>query len=198
MELVGRSSSSFTRIARMFALECGVAHTFRPVHDLLATDGDVYAGNPALKIPILVDEHGPLFGTENICRVLARRTPNVVLRGDLPARVVANMEELALHGLATSVSLIMTKAAGAEPPAKPRASLANTVGYLDAHVDALLAALPAERTLSFVEVALFCLVRHLPWRETMAVDAFTRLAAFADAFGSRASARETEYRFDQR
>lgn len=196
MELVGRSSSSFTRVARIFALELGVAHAFTPVHDLTSTDGAAYAENPALKIPILVDERGPLFGTENICRELARGAHGVVFRGDVAARVAANMEELALHGLTTSVAIIMGKATGGGVSAKASPSLARTIEYLDAHVDALRAALPAERTLSFVEVALFCLVRHLPWREVMNLDAYARLGAFADAFGARASARETEYRFD--
>ena len=195
MELVGRSSSSFTRVARIFALELGVEHAFRPVADLTSTDGAAYAGNPALKIPILVDAQGPLFGTENICRVLARGANGIVLRGDVSDRVVANTEELALHGLTTSVAIVMGKATGGGASTKSRESLERTIGYLDAHVDALLAALP-ERRLSFVETALFCLVRHLPWREVMNLDAFTRLAAFADAFGTRASARQTEYRFD--
>jgi glutathione S-transferase len=196
MELVGRSSSSFTRVARMFALELGVEHTFRPVLDLTSTDDTAYAGNPALKIPILVDEQGPLFGTENICRVLARGASGVVLRGDVTERVVANMEELALHGLTTSVAIVMGKATGGGASTKSRDSLERTIGYMEAHVDALLAALP-ERRLSFVETALFCLVRHLPWRDVMNLDAFTRLAAFADGFGARASAQQSEYRFDR-
>ncbi|MDQ3333687.1 MAG: glutathione S-transferase family protein [Myxococcota bacterium] len=196
MELVGRSSSSFTRVARIFALELGVEHAFRPVFDLTSANAAAYAGNPALKIPILVDEQGPLFGTENICRVLARGANPVVLRGDISDRLVANMEELALHGLTTSVAIVMGKATGGGASTKSRESLEQTIGYLDTHVDALLAALP-ERRISFVETALFCLVRHLPWREVMNLDAFARLASFADTFGARGSARQTEYHFDQ-
>ena len=50
-------------------------------------------------------------------------------------------------------------------PPKVSRSLENSLRYLDEHVDALLAALPGARTLSFVEVALFCTVTHLPFRQ---------------------------------
>lgn len=196
--LVGRSSSHFTRVARMFALELGVPFVFRPVLDLTSRDTSVYEGNPALKIPVWVDEEGSLFGCENICRALVRRAKrsDVVLRGDCAHRLVANAEELTLHAMSTEVTIIMSKAADASLPQKVHESLQNTVRWLDEHVDAVRAELPA-RSFSFFEIALFCLVTHLPWREVMEIDAFPRLVAFRDAFGTRASARATEYRFDQ-
>jgi glutathione S-transferase len=194
MEIVGRSSSHFTRVVRMFALELEVAHAFRPVFDLTVTDDAAYAGNPALKIPILVDERGPLFGTDNICRALAKGHAGVLLRGDVDDRLVANCEELVLHAMAADVAVAMARMTKTTTHAKLVPSLTNSVQYLETHVDALLAALPSRR-LSFVEVALFCLVRHLPWREIM--DVGPRLTSFADAYGARASARETEFRFDQ-
>src|SRR3954465_6345948 len=91
--LIGRSSSHFTRTARLFALELGVTHEFRPVLDITAMDPAVYGGNPALKVPVLVDDQGALYGTENICRALAVRSgraDQVVLRGQIGARLVAN------------------------------------------------------------------------------------------------------------
>src|SRR5690349_5279591 len=94
--LHGRSSSHFTRTARIFALELDVSHSFRPVLDITALDAAGYAGNPALKVPIWIDEHGPLFGTENICRELARRSGKAAscpLRGESADRLVANAEE---------------------------------------------------------------------------------------------------------
>jgi hypothetical protein len=68
--------------------------------------------------------------------------------------------------------------------------------YLDDNVHAVLAALPRDRILSFVEVALFCVLRHLPFREVMDVSSWTRLGDFARQFGERESAKSTEYRFD--
>src|SRR5438067_2371141 len=106
MTLVGRSSSHFTRVTRIFALELSVPHTFRPVLDIATVDPTGYADNPALKIPILVDARGPLCCTENICREVVRRSgrgAEVVLRGDLPDRVVANAEELTLHVMSAEV-----------------------------------------------------------------------------------------------
>jgi glutathione S-transferase len=196
--LVGRSSSHFTRTARIFALELGVAHGFRPVLDMTTLDATAYAENPALKVPILLDEEGPLFGTENICRALAVRSglrDRVVLRGDVAGRLVANAEEMILHAMSAEVVLITT---GQErvPPPKVRASLENALAFLEEHVERLVAALPPDRALSFCETALYCLVTHLPFRKIMAVDGYRALQAFCAVFGERAGARATAYRFD--
>lgn len=202
LSLVGRSSSHFTRVTRMFALELGVPHAFRPVLDLTSIEMANYAQNPALKVPILVDEQSPLFGAENICRELVRRSgidrERVVLRGDLADRVVANAEELTLHVMSAEVSLLMGKAAGSGHAAPPKVSpsLQNCLHYLERNLDALLAALPSARDLSFVEVALFCVVTHLIFREVMDVAPFARLNDFCTRFGQRDSARSTAYRFD--
>jgi glutathione S-transferase len=201
LTLVGRSSSHFTRIVRMFALELAVPHAFRPLLDLTSLDPAAYADNPALKVPILVDERGSLFGTENICRELVRRsgrTADVVLRGQVSDRIVANAEELILHAMSAEVSLIMAKLAGDARLAPPKVSrsIECILGYLDENLDALLAALPGGRAFSFVEVALFCVVTHLPFREILEVASWARLGDFCRRFGERESARSTGYRFD--
>src|SRR6185503_6684780 len=119
-----------------------------------------------------------------------------VLRGDVADRLVANTEELVLHVMASEVTLIMAKFAGAALPPKVTASIENSLDFVDAHLDAALAALPADRLTSFLEVALFCVVTHLPWREVMDVSRWTSLGDFVRDFGQRDSARATEYRFD--
>jgi glutathione S-transferase len=201
MEIVGRSSSHFTRVTRIFAIELGVEHTFRPVLDLSSTEANDYAGNPALKVPVLVDASGSLFGTENVCRELARRSgkaSSVVMRGDVADRVVANVEELTLNAMTSEVSLIMAKMAG-DPrlsPPKVSRSLENALRWLDDNVDAALATLPPARTLSFLEAALFSLVTHLPFRQVLDVSPWKRLGEHCARFGVREGARRTEYRFD--
>jgi glutathione S-transferase len=199
--IVGRSSSHFTRTARMFALELGVPHAFRPVFDIMSLDAVTYAGNPALKVPILVDERGPLFGTENICMDLVRRAgraSNVAMRGDVTDRVVANAEELTVHLMTAEVSLVTAKMVGDArlAPTKLLRSIEGTLGHLDAQIGAVLAALPEARALSFVEVALFCTVTHFTFRQTVDVAPWGHLGDFCRRFGERHSARETAYRFD--
>lgn len=201
LALVGRSSSHFTRTARIFALELGVPHSFRPVLDITSLEPANYADNPALKVPILVDERGPLFGSENICRELVRRSgkgAGVIMRGDLADRIVANAEELTLHVMSSEVSLIMAKMAGDVRLAPPKVSrsMENCLRHLDENIDAVLAALPPNRILSFVEVALFCTLTHLPFRQLMEVASWAHLGEFCRRFGARESARATEYRFD--
>ena len=51
--LVGRRSSVFTRLPLLFAETLGVACDFVPIGDMTRTDPQLYAGNPALKLPIL-------------------------------------------------------------------------------------------------------------------------------------------------
>jgi glutathione S-transferase len=203
VELVGRSSSHFTRVARIFALELAVPHRFRAVLDLTTLDANAYAGHPALKVPTLIDERGPLFGTENICRALlghsGKAPASVVMRGDTTDRVVANAEELVLHVMSSEVGVIMARASGPHSPLPPKLmpSMVNSLRYLDEHLDAALAALPPTRALSFLEVSLFCLVPHLTFREILDVSPFKRLVDFCAAFDARESAQATPYHFDR-
>ena len=143
-----------------------MTHTFRPVFDMTTFEAGAYAENPALKVPVLIMPDGPLFGTENICRELARRAQpgsKVVMRGDVSDRLVANAEELTLHAMMMEVSLITAKAAGDRtPPPKVQRSLENSVRWLDENVDRVLELLPQDRTLSFLEVTMFCLVTIFP------------------------------------
>jgi hypothetical protein len=85
---------------------------------------------------------------------------------------------------------------GAVPP-KPLCSIENSLTFLEHNIVGVLGQLPPARRLSFVEVALFCLLRHLPFREIMTLEAWPRHVAFANDFGQRESARATEYRFDK-
>lgn len=202
LQLIGRSSSHFTRVARICAHELNVSHQFRPILEIGSLDPAVFGENPALKMPILVDEQGPLFGTENICRELLRKSgqprTRFVMRGDLPDRAVANAEELTLHVMASEVSLIMGRAAGAghEPPPKLEPSMRKSLEHLERGLHAAVAALPSDRGVSFLEVTLFCAVTHLTFREVMDVSPFAQLAAFCAHFGERESAQATPYRFD--
>jgi glutathione S-transferase len=205
LTIVGRSGSHFTRVTRMFARELGVAHGFLPIMDLLSLDAATYAGNPALKLPILEGPGGTRFGALPICRELARHAasqPRIVWPEDQLDALSCNALELTLQGMATEVVLIMQKAAGGNPDSNPRhamklrASLERSVDWLDANVDAALAALPERRDLSFLEVSLFCFASHLPWREVLSLDAHENLRRFCAEFGKRASAIETPYRVD--
>ena len=140
LEIVGRSSSHFTRTARIFAIELGVEHGFKPVLDMATLDAAAYADNPAPKIPALLTSEGPLFGTENICREIVRRAAPgapVVLRGDIADRLVANAEELTFQAMLTEVTVILSKVANADRAAPPKLgpSLTNSLRWLDDNVD---------------------------------------------------------------
>lgn len=203
VQLIGRSSSHFTRVAMVFAHELGVPVELVPVHDITSADAAVFAGNPALKIPTLRRGGSLVFGAENICRSLAELAdPRLrvvwpeALRGDLSR----NAQELVWHCMAAQVQLVFGTMVGKLPAenvyfAKGRAGFEGALRWLDAHLAETLLVLP-EREVSLFEVTLFCLVEHLPFRGTLPVEPYPALVRFARDFGERASAKATAYRFD--
>lgn len=198
--LVGRSSSVFSRVARIFASELSVPYEFQIVRDLMATAQPAYGDNPALRIPVLRTATGDWFGTINICRELARRAPaplRVVWPEQLDTASLANAQELVLQAMATEVELIMSGKNAESTPhlEKRRASLEASMQWLDQHASAIVTALP-ERDVSYLEVTLFCLIEHLPFREVLSVAAFQNLTRFGSTFAERASARNTPFVFD--
>lgn len=202
LRIVGRSSSSFTRIARIFAAELGVPYELRVVRDLLSTNPDDYAGNPALKLPVLESPEGTWFGALNICRqlALASEQPRSVLWPEaLRGSLLVNAQELTLHALGTEVALVMSQLGGTGGSAhqnKLRQSLLNVLAWLEQHVSTIRAELPAERDLSYLEVALFCLVTHLEFRDVVPLAPYPNLATFCRTFADRPAARDTPYLFD--
>ncbi|HEX2670334.1 MAG TPA: glutathione S-transferase [Polyangiaceae bacterium] len=201
--LFGRSSSSFTRIARIYAAELGLSYEFRVVPDLMSLEAADYGGNPALRMPVLHTAEGAWFGSASICRAFARRASSerrLVWPEDLERPLGANAQELVLVALSTEVNLIMAQLAGAGVGGnidKLRRSLESTLTWLDEHIDSVVASLPSERLVSFLEVTGFCLVTHLSFRDVLPITRYPRLVAFSERFAERASARETAYRFDR-
>jgi glutathione S-transferase len=201
--IIGRSSSHFTRVTRIFAAEMRVDYSFQVVRDLMSCDPDDYGGNPALRLPTLRTPRGLWFGALNICRELSRQSshgPRTVWPEDLDGPLLANAQELVVQAMATEVSLIMAKLSeggdGNAHHVKMRKSLLNMMSWLESNVGHALDALPSERELSYLEVTLFCLVTHLEFRDVLPVSSYPDLKRFCQHFAVRASAGETTYRFD--
>jgi len=201
--IIGRSSSHFTRVARIFAAEMQVDYSFRVVRDLMSSNPEDYGGNPALKIPSLQTPRGVWFGSLNVCRELWRRSsprPRVVWPEDPDEPLLANAQELVLQAMSTEVALIMGKLSGTSDSsahqAKMRTSLVNMLSWLEENARPVLAALPQPRDLSYLEVTLFCLVTHLEFRGVLPTASYFELNKFCQQFSTRASVGETTYRFD--
>lgn len=201
--ITGRSSSHYTRLARMFALELGVACEFAPVHDLASLDARDYAGNPALKLPVLSRGDVVVFGAENICRVLAELAPPrrvIVWPEDVRDASGRNAQELVWHAMQAQVQLgfgtqIARLPADSVYFVKAAAGLRNALAWLDETAPSVIQTLPPH-DLSMLEISLFCLVEHLAFRTTVPLAPYARLTGFTREFGRRASARDTAYRFD--
>ncbi len=203
MNLYGRSSSHFTRIARIFALEAEVAFEFVLIRDLMSQEPDDYGGHPAMKMPTLQTEEGIWFGSLPICRELiacSELNLEVIWPENLERPVAANAQELVTTAMSSEVGLIMGKATGIAPDnaqqVKTRASLLGAMEWLELNADRAIATLHPERDLSFLEVSLFCLLEHLEFREVLPLDPYPQLRAFAERFAQRSSAKATAYKFD--
>jgi hypothetical protein len=201
--IIGRSSSHFTRVTRIFAAEMHVDCSFRVVRDLMSSDPGDYGGNPALRIPSLQTPRGVWFGSLNVCRELWRRSsprPRVVWPEDLDEPLLANAQELVLQAMSTEVTLIMGKLAGTSDSsahhAKMRTGLVNMMSWLEENARSVIATLPPHRDLSYLEVTLFCLVTHLEFRDVLPTASYSELNKFCQQFATRASIGETTYRFD--
>ena len=91
------------------ARRLGVPVELRPIHDMTVVDPDVYAGNPALKMPTLRRGDSLVFGAENICRTLAEVAsvrPRIIWPEQLRTDLARNAQELVWHGMAAQVQII--------------------------------------------------------------------------------------------
>lgn len=206
LQIVGRRSSHFTRVTRIFAEELGVAHEVVPIYDMTERDPAIYANNPALKLPILRIGADVVFGAENICRTLAeqaRTSPQIVWPEQLRKNISRNAQELVGHCMSAQVQLVFGTVVAKLPAdnlyfEKARSGFEGALTWLDANLPEVLAALPASRQLSLFEVYLFCLVEHLRIRPTVPIDKYPALESFARSFSDRPSAQRTPYQFDVR
>lgn len=203
IEIVGRQSSHYTRQVRLLAHELGVDYTLQPIHDLLSEDPSAFAGNPALKLPAVRQGDVVIWGSLNACRWIARQAPDGASRvtwpEDATTPLLMNAHEVVAHAMAAQVEVVFHDIVSKRPAdatsRKRRTSLGLCLAWLDAHLDAIHAELPAERIALF-DLGLFCLLEHLPFRNPMDLSRMPRLTGFAGEFGLRASAQATPYRFD--
>ena len=204
LQIVGRRSSNFTRLTRIFAEELGIAYQIAPVYDMTMGDAATYADNPALKLPILRTPAGMVFGSENICRTLAELAPTplrIVWPEQLRSRVSRNAQELVWHCMNAQVQIVFGTLVAKLPADnlyfdKARLGFEGALTWLDKNLAEALNALPAARQLSLFEASLFCIVEHLQFRKTLPVEQYAALMSFARSFGERPSARLTPYEFD--
>jgi glutathione S-transferase len=202
VEIIGRTSSHFTRVACIFAEELHVPYRLVPVPDMTVLSAEAYGGNPAMKLPVLRTKGSTLFGAQNICRALAERSggqAQIAWPEDFRDRLSRNAQELVWHGMAAQVQIAFGVGICKLPAdnvyfAKAREGFEGTLSWLDKHLGEVQRCLPATRNLSLFEVTLFCLIDHLTFRPTISITPFRNLARFAEEFGNRPSAQNTPYR----
>src|SRR5690606_19813093 len=128
--------------------------------------------------PVLRDGDEVVFGAQNICRHIAAHAAaaghaaRIVWPGEVPGVLLRNAEELLAHGMSAQVQQVMGRHVAHLPPENPfftkaQAGLRGSLRWLDEHLDSIRRRLPETRTLSYFEVALFCLLEHLEFRCTL-------------------------------
>ncbi len=197
--IIGRSSSHFTRIVRIFAIEMDIDHAFQIVRDLTSNDVVNYAGNPALKVPVLQNTRGSWFGALPICRELQRqssRSLNILWPEQCRDSVQSNAQELVLQAMATEVNLIMANLSGntLATSSKLQTSLRAMMSWLDEHSTDALTLPPHD--LSFFEISLFCLLEHLEFRQILDVSGYVQLMTFRQQYAQRAACMATAFKYD--
>ena len=203
--LVGRNSSHFTRIARIFAHELGVEYEFEIVYDLTSKSAGEFGDNPTLRVPALRTPTGTWFGSLPICRELVRRSRRHGVRTLFPEHATdaraSNAQEIITDLMGTEVSIIMGRLANLPSDSaffeKPAARVAASVEWLERELPAALASQP-QGALSFLEVSAYCVCTHLGFREVLSIGDRPNLVAFMQRFGERSSAKATSYFVDRR
>lgn len=206
VQIFGRRGSHFTRVTRIFAEELGVPYEIVSIHDLKERDPGLLANNPALKMPTLRIGEQTIFGTENICRTLtelAGSPAGIIWPEQLRSPVQRNAQELVWHCMAAQVQIVVGTLVGKLPIEnvyfdKALAGFTGALGWLDSHVEQVVASLPPSRKLSLFETTLFCLIEHLHFRQTLPVDGYAALAKFAATFATRPAAERTPYQVEVR
>lgn len=204
IEIIGRQGSHYTRMARLLAHELGVEVTLQPIYDLLSADPDVFGGNPALKLPALRQAGVVVWGSQNVCRALARSVlggeSRVFWAEDARTPLLMNAHEIVAHTMAVQVEVVFHEVVSKRPAdaasRKRRASLENCLVWLDANLVAIRTELPSDRIRMF-ELALFSVLEHFGFRNPMDLSAAPELTAFMAEFGQRESARATPYVVDK-
>lgn len=184
----------------MFACEAGVAIDFEPVTDLMSLQSADYAGNPALKLPILVTAEGPLYGSVNICRSIdAMAASGSAVRWPWQSedRMAANAAELVQQAMATEVQIVVNRLSGiaddCPPQRKALTGMRQTLAWLETHSEHVLR---GGARLDYIELALYCLITHIGFREVLVLPPLPKLDRWRGRIDRRESARATGYRFD--
>ena len=202
MRLFGRQSSHYTRLVRMLVAELGAELPMQPVHGLMSLDPAVFGGHPGLRLPVLEIDGDSIYGSLNICRVIAHRlgrAGDVAWPEDSLDALWLDAHELVANAMGMHLELVMHEVVDKRPPditsTKRHAGLVGSLQWLDQRLPAIRAALPPAQV-SIFELSLFCLLEHLSFRNPIPLPPLPALHAFVDEFGARESARATSYRFD--
>jgi glutathione S-transferase len=199
--IVGRSSSHFTRVVRIFAHECELSYDLQVVAGLMDTSPQAFGGNPGLKLPNLLVDGDVVFGALNSSKVVAElghARPRIVWPEQVSTRLAANAQEVLAQAMTTEVIWLMSNAAGAGESSyanKLKASLAGALNWLDVHLERVIDELPV-RDASYLEVCLFCLAEHVEFRQVMSLEGLPALMQFRRQWAQRDSSQLTSFRFD--
>jgi glutathione S-transferase len=175
LQLHGTPLSHFTRKVRILLGELGVAYDFMRLPGVLATSTALFAGNPLLRVPALVDGDVQVFESDHIARHVATRFDPADRFGVRSERVDDLNTLAVVNGvMANEVTLILAQRAGGVDMTAPyfgklRAAIGSALAWLDARVD--------PGGFDYRDIALVCMWQHLSYYRLVDVDQYRALAA---------------------
>jgi hypothetical protein len=95
----------------------------------------VFAGNPALKMPVLKRGELAVFGTLNICRLLAREAgaeTNIFWPDEASTVSLMNAHAVLAHAMAAEVEVVMHEIIARRPEDAPSRKRSSKSGQLPA------------------------------------------------------------------
>lgn len=191
MQLVGTPLSHFTRKVRIVAAELAIPLDFQTLPattGVMTATADAYAGNPLMRVPVLVDGDVRLVESDHIVRYLVGRFDPADRLGVKNETPEALNRLAVLNGImANGVVLILAKRGGLEGLEnvvyfqKLIAAIDGALAWLDARID------PDAAGFDYRDIALICMWQHLGYYGLRPLEAYGRLAARVGRFAKRPS-----------
>ncbi|HEY8087144.1 MAG TPA: glutathione S-transferase family protein [Polyangiaceae bacterium] len=192
-QLHGTPLSHFTRKVRILLAELGVGFDFVRAPGILGTDGGVYADNPLLRIPVLVDGGVTVIESDHIARYLVGKHDPADRFGVRSERVEDLNRLAVVNGIMDNeVVLILAKRGGLvdlESVAyfrKLATAIDGALAWLDGHVER------DGEAFDYGDIATVCMWQHVRhYGMVRGLDGYGRIAARVARFAGRPSVAGT-------
>ncbi|MEL6665416.1 MAG: glutathione S-transferase [Pseudomonadota bacterium] len=140
MRLIGSAKSHFTRKVRLLFDHLEHPYELVDVGNVAEQNPDIFAGNPLMSVPVLVDNQSKIFGSDHIAAFIVRQLyPIDVYAVNSTDPNVLNARALLNGAMQAEVKLVLSERTGLDTTGrayfeKARAILRNVLDWCEANV----------------------------------------------------------------